>query len=336
MADIKKDFFVPYRIKGLEYLEQEVDFDNQEDLKKLNLQEKGLQTISKKFKDIEKHIVQKAINIKAKQGNSLFQFEKLKKELEIKSIEELQTNKLADFDVKIIANQYTKYDDIDNSDKLGLVIKFLDNIFAELKEKIAPKIGSDFIAGDFKKFFAEPKTKTINENNLDDKISTDNHWYVLDGFVGTIEEKGLIKFIQETIGNLEQNHEEIYLLRNEEVYKIYDFEQGRGFQPDFILFLKSKEMTKQKIGVSKMNIKLYYQIFIEPKGDIFTGDDGAFKTGKEAWKGRFLEKITQKYGFENVITAENLHYRLIGLPFFNENSKSNFEDRYRMLYTQNT
>lgn len=140
LEDIKKDFFVPYKIKGLEITEQEIDFEKQEDLQRLNLQEKGLQTISIKFKDIEKYIVQKAINIKAKQENSLFQFEKLKEELEIKSIEELQTDKLADFDVKIIVSKNTNYDDIDNSDKLGLVMKFLDNIFAELKDKIAPKI----------------------------------------------------------------------------------------------------------------------------------------------------------------------------------------------------
>lgn len=159
-------------------------------LQRLNLQEKGLQTISIKFKDIEKHIVEKAINIKAKQENSLFQFEKLKEELEIESIEELQTKKLADFDVKIIVSKNTNYDDIENSDKLVLVMKFLDNIFAELKDKIAPKVGSDFIVGDFKKFFAEPKTKTIRENNLDDSASKDNEWYILDGFVDTDEEKG--------------------------------------------------------------------------------------------------------------------------------------------------
>src|SRR6056297_1273825 len=178
LEDIKKDFFVPYKVKGLEFTEQEIDFEKQDDLQRLNFQEKGLQTISIKFKTIEKHIVDKAINIKAKQENSLFQFEKLKEELEIESIEELQNDKLAEFDVKIIVSKNTNYDDIENSDKLGLVIKFLDNIFAELKDKIAPKIGSEFIAGEFKKFFSEPKTKTINKKNLDDSVAKENSWYV--------------------------------------------------------------------------------------------------------------------------------------------------------------
>ncbi|MBT6819094.1 MAG: DEAD/DEAH box helicase family protein [Candidatus Magasanikbacteria bacterium] len=320
LDDIKKDFFVPYKIKGLEFNEQEIDFNNQEDLQRLSLSEKGLQTISLKFKNIEKHIFQKAINIKAKQENSLFQFEKLKKELDIESIDELQNDKLADFDVKIIVSKNKTYDDISGEDKLGITIKFLDNIFAELKDNIAPKIGSEFIVGDFKKFFAEPKTKTINENNLDDDIAKDNEWYVLDGFVGTSEEQALIKFIKETIGNLENKYDKIHLLRNEEVYKIYDFKKGRGFMPDFILFLKSKNKDK-----------LYYQVFIEPKGNEFIGEDTTFKTGKEGWKETFLEEISEKYGFENVIKAENPNYRLIGLPFFNENYNTNFKEGYETI-----
>ena len=320
LDDIKKDFFVPYKIKGLEFNEQEIDFNNQEDLQRLSLSEKGLQTISLKFKNIEKHIFQKAINIKAKQENSLFQFEKLKKELDIESIDELQNDKLADFDVKIIVSKNKTYDDISGEDKLGITIKFLDNIFAELKDNIAPKIGSEFITGNFKKFFTEPKTKTINENNLDDDIAKDNEWYVLDGFVGTSEEQALIKFIKETIGNLENKYDKIHLLRNEEVYKIYDFKKGRGFMPDFILFLKSKNKDK-----------LYYQVFIEPKGNEFIGEDTTFKTGKEGWKETFLEEISEKYGFENVIKAENPNYRLIGLPFFNENYNTNFKEGYETI-----
>jgi len=263
LEDIKKNFFVPYKIKGLEFTEQEIDFEKQEDLQRLNLQEKGLQTISIKFKNIEKYIVQKAINIKAKQENSLFQFEKLKEELEIETIEDLQNDKLANFDVKIIVSKNTNYDDIENGDKLGVVIKFLDNIFAELKNKSAPKIGSGFITGDFKKFFAEPKTKTIETDSDSERIAKDlenEDWYVLNSFHGTSEEKELIGFIKETMGNLESKYKEIYLLRNEEVYKIFDFEQGRGFQPDFILFLKTK--NKKKVGI--IETELYYQIFIEP------------------------------------------------------------------------
>lgn len=330
LVDIKKDFFVPYKIKGLEFSEQEVDFEKQYDLQKINLQEKGLQTISIKFKDIEKQIVQKAINIKAKQENSLFQFENLKHELDIESIDELQTKILDDFDLKIIAAKNTKYEDIDNSDKLNLVIKFLDNIFAELKDSIAPKIGSEFITADFNKFFSEPKTKTIEKDAESEKITKeleDQKWYILDSFHGTSEEKELISFIKETMGNLESKYKEIYLLRNEEVYKIFDFEKGRGFQPDFILFLK----TKDKKDIGFLLTELYYQIFIEPKGNEFIGDDGTFVNGKEGWKEKFLNEITQKYSFEKVIKAENQNYRLVGLPFFNKEHNTNFKQEYDVI-----
>ena len=332
LDDIEKNFFVPYKIKGLEITQFNKIFDEKEHVEKI-VEEKGLQTITKKFKDIEKHIVQKAINIKAKQENSLFQFEKLKEELAIETIDDLQNNILADFDLKIIVSKNTNYDEIENSDKLGVVIKFLESVFAELNDKIAPKIGSEFITGNFKKFFSEPKTKTIVVDLDSERIAKDlenENWYVLDSFHGTSEEKELIGFIKETIGNLESKYKEIYLLRNEEVYKIFDFEQGRGFQPDFILFLKTKE--KKEIGVVKT--ELYYQIFIEPKGNEFIGYDKTFKTGKEGWKENFLEKISKKYGFEKVIRAESPHYKLIGLPFFNQEHNSNFKREYENLLNE--
>ncbi len=335
LEDIKKDFSLPpYKIKGLELIEQELVFDKQQDSPILNLQEKGPKIISIKFKDIEKHIVQKAINIKAKQENSLFQFENLKKELDIESIDDLIKDEfLGDFDLEV-ESKNKSYVDIENSDKLGLVMKFLDDISAELKNKIVPKIGSEFIAGDFKKFFSEPKIKTIKVDKDSERIAKEletKKWYVLDSFYGTSEEKELINFIKKTIENLEQKYEEIYLLRNEEVYKIYDFEQGRGFQPDFLLFLKTKDKKELQNG---SKAELYYQIFIEPKGNEYIGGDGTFKTGKEGWKEQFLEEITEKYGFEKVITAENLNYRLIGLPFFNKINNSNFKKMYEQIINE--
>ncbi len=327
LKDLKKDFFVPYKIKGLEISEQEIDFENQEDLQRLNLLEKGLQTISLKFEDIEKHIFNKAINIKAKRENSLFQFERIKEELEIDSIDDLQKGSLlGDFDIKIIISKNRSYNDISNNDKLNIVLKFLENVFAELKDTINPKIGSEFIAGDFKKFFNDPKTKIIEVDPDSERIAKyleQENWYVLDSFYGTSEEKELIDFIKTTFGNLRDKYQEVYLLRNEEVYKIYDFDKGRGFQPDFILFLKGKDENN-----------LYYQIFIEPKGNEFIGDDGTFKTGKEGWKEIFLEKISERYAFGKEIKEENHKYRLIGLPFFNKDHNINFKEKYQKILNE--
>lgn len=319
LKDIQKDFVVPYKIKGLEISEQEIDFENQDDLQRLNIEEKGLQTISLKFKNIEKHIIRKAINIKAKQENTLFHFMKLKKELDIESMEDLQKdNYLGDFDVNIIVGKKTSINDISNDDKLKVILKFLETIFSVLKDTISPKKGGEFIAGNFEKLFGKPKTKTIKEENLDESIPKNCEWYILDSFAGTSEEKELISFIKETIGNLEVKYSDVYLLRNEEVYKIYDFDKGRGFQPDFILFLKDKN-----------TIDLHYQIFIEPKGNEYIGSDNTFKSGKEGWKEDFLEQIAEKYGHNKLLKAENKKYSLIGLPFFNKDHNNKFKEKYQ-------
>ena len=323
LKDIKKDFFVPYKINNLEFNEQEINLEKQqEDLQKLILQDNELQTIFMKFKDIEKHIFYKAINIKA-QKEKLFCFETLKEDLAIKSIDDLQKEQfLGDFDIKIITSKNKKYENIEGEDKLKITIKFLNNILVELKDISNPKNGSEFFADSFEKFFAEPKTKSVKKDPDSDRITEElklENWYILDSFYGTSEEKELINFIKETFKNLKNKYEEIYLLKNEEIYKIYDFAKGRGFEPDFILFLKGKDN-----GV-------YYQIFIEPKGNEYIDNEGGFKNGKEGWKEIFLEEISKRYGFGKIIRAENLDYRLIGLPFFNKDHNNNFEKSYQEL-----
>ncbi len=179
-----------------------------------------------------------------------------------------------------------------------------------------PNIGSEqFFAHSFAEIFGEPKTKSIKPEKEDKSIVSDNKWYVLDGFVGTSEEKKLVEFIKKTIGNLEEKYSQIYLLRNEEIYKIFDFKQARGFQPDFILFLEGKD-------------SFYYQIFIEPKGDQFKDKNNDFKDGSEGWKEEFLKEISTKYGNGNIIKAENKKYTLIGLPFYNEEDDQDFKDAF--------
>jgi type III restriction enzyme len=113
----------------------------------------------------------------------------------------------------------------------------------------------------------------------------------------------------------------VYLLRNEEIYKIYDFEKGRGFMPDFLLFLKEEKK------------KLYYQVFIEPKGSQFKDAAGGFQDSKEGWKEKFLIQITEKYGKKQVLRAENKDYKLIGLPLFNQKSSKVFKDAIKDNFT---
>ena len=332
LDDIAQDFFVPYKIIGLELSEQVVDFENQKDLEELSLHD-DFKTITKKLGEMERHIFLKAVNIKAKEMNSLFRFENLREELEITSISELYTDKLAEFDISFIVHKTVEYEDISNEDKLATIIKFLEAIFEELESKIIPKIGSGFVLGEFKSLFEESKTKTVSKKSESENLTKElkkREWYVLDSFYGTSEEQAFIEFFKDSLGELQNRYDEVYLVRNEEVYKIYDFEKGRGFQPDFLLFLKGKE--KPDDGDLK-NSTSYYQIFIEPKGGQFLGTNNTFEAGKEGWKEKFLQDISAIYSSGEIIRAENANYKLIGLPFFNSDYELNksFRQKYRKL-----
>lgn len=320
LKDMKENFEFTYELPSPKVREEEVDLERGAGITHIDTEGSDKRTISKKFKDIEAHIFRKAIHIKAKQENSLFQLCRLKDELKIDSIDDLRKDEFfGDFGLKIISAEDIKWDEISGKRKLEISIKFLDRVFSDLKEIIAPKIGSDFEIGEFKKLVNYPKTKYLRKNNVDEEFAKElenDDWYVLNSFFGTDEEKHLISFIKNQMGNLKEQYkaEKIYLLRNEEVYKIYDFDQGRGFQPDFLLFLERKEDS------------LHYQIFIEPKGNQFKDASGSFKNSKEGWKEKFLEQITEKYGLENIVKAESKEYALIGLPFFNSDSKSQFKN----------
>lgn len=131
-------------------------------------------------------------------------------------------------------------------------------------------------------------------------------WYVYDENYGTSEEKFFIQFINGAMETLEKNYSEIYLLRNANLFRIYRFSDGRPTEPDFVLFLKEK-------GRGKL---VQYQLFIEAKGDPWTQ--------KDQWKEDFLKEIEGNYELQ--ILAENEKYKLMGMPFYNENTKTNFID----------
>ena len=175
--------------------------------------------------------------------------------------------------------------------------------------------------------FREPKTKYIEENSIDyiNEMSLhDKDWYMLNSFIGNNEEKELVNFIKHEIRNLSEKYNEVYLLRNEEKYKIYSFKNGNGFCPDFILFLR----------VKRNNLSDIYQILIEVKGNQFKDNNGLFKGSAEGWKEEFLNEITKKYGMNNPIAVENDNYRLLGLPFFNLDNKDNFENEYNKILSK--
>ena len=119
-------------------------------------------------------------------------------------------------------------------------------------------------------------------------------WFAYDRLYGTTEEKAFVQMLDRWIQESEKTYEDIYLLRNEGHFSLYNFSDGKPFQPDFVLFLREKNGDA-----------LSYQLFIEPKGEHLAETD--------RWKEKFLEKIRAEY--HSKILTENNKYRVIGVPF---------------------
>jgi type III restriction enzyme len=138
-------------------------------------------------------------------------------------------------------------------------------------------------------------------------------WYAQNEIYGTDEEKNFIKFIDEIVEKLRQKYSDIALLRNEKFFQVFDFDEGRAFEPDFIMILKKRNRT---ISI--------YQIFIEPKGEWTYDMNQRFELSKEGWKQKFLLEMEEKADTD--LKLENKHFRLIGMPFYNEKLKQIFEE----------
>ncbi|MDO8739994.1 MAG: DEAD/DEAH box helicase family protein [Candidatus Woesearchaeota archaeon] len=310
---LKDNLELKFDVESLGIREQEIDFDKEDsDTERLNINDVNKKTITKTIKEFEKHIFDKAVNIKSKKQNSLLRFESLQQEIDIESMEDFRMKLIGDLKIKLVTVK-SLFNEITNKEKLEVLLKALDMIFTELKQHINPHKGTEFEAYSLVDFFSEEVRKNVKKDEHSQKLEDElkyEDWYVVDQFYGTSEEKGLIEFIKDTIINLQNKYKEVYLLRNEEQYKIFDFSTGTGFQPDFILFLKDRT-------------NLHYQVFVEPKGDNLLQ--------KDEWKNVFLKEITEKYSKKKVLKIEGKEYNLIGLPLFNQNNNGGFEEEYDKL-----
>ena len=310
---LKNNLELKFDLESLGMREQEIDFNKEDsDTERLNINDVNKKTITKLIKEFEKHIFDKAVNIKSKKQSSLLRFESLQQEIDIESMEDFRTKLIGDLKIKLVTVK-SSFDEITNKEKLEVLLKALDMIFTELKQHINPYKGTEFEAYRLADFFSEEVRKNVKRDEHSQRIEDElkyEDWYVVDQFYGTSEEKGLIEFIKDSIINLQNKYKEVYLLRNEEQYKIFDFNTGQGFQPDFILFLKDKT-------------NLHYQVFVEPKGDNLLQ--------KDEWKNLFLKEITEKYSKKKVLKIEGKEYNLIGLPLFNQNNNGEFTEEYDKL-----
>ena len=271
--------------------------------------------IKYKLSDFGENIIRGALD-----KFEFYKFEILKRYFpHIKSIREFVSspNYLGGVEVEI-SGPKDKLNKLTPIEKLDLSLFVVRNISEKAKVTTSEFVGTRlFKARMLQQVFKDKKIKIdideIESRELEDVNLAEKDWYAQNEFYGTDEEQKFISFIDGFIEKLRQRYSDIALLRNEKFFQIFDFDEGRPFEPDFIMILKKRNKV---ISI--------YQIFIEPKGDQFKDKQGGFKNSKEGWKQDFLLTLENKA--ETNLKLENEHFKLIGLPFYNEKLKKEFEE----------
>ena len=212
-----------------------------------------------------------------------------------------------------LADQLYHLDDYPH-EKLKACCDLLQKIEAEMKDQFTEYEGTtNFQMKPIQEIF-DDKVLKFNKGNsrikkksraFNKQFVKKKDWIAYNGLYGTSEERDLVKLIDEWIKNSPESYDEIYLVRNERHFKIYNFEDGRAFEPDFVLFLL------QKNGETTT-----YQLFIEPKGKFLKEHD--------EWKETFLKTI-QEQGITHIL-VDNHKYRILAVgQFYSKQVRDQFK-----------
>lgn len=254
-------------------------------------------------KDMPFHVVRYALTT-----NPFFYFNNLQTKCpNIKSMDDFIRNDdyLGGFGITFKGDEL-HCQNISNDDYLQALKVLLKSIETEIKQNIAEYEGSDFTYGKLRDKFTDKTlhiNKKINAVRADgqENFLKDKDWYAYNANYGTSEEKKFVEMFAARFNNLEGRFDDIYLIRNEQVLKIFD-EIGRAFEPDFVLFCRRKN--------GKENV---LQIFIEPKG--------GHLDSKDKWKEDFLKRIRVN---KECIDIGTDHYHITGVPFYNYSNENEF------------
>ena len=262
--------------------------------------------------NIEQNIVRTAIA-----RNPFFTFASLKKYCpNLTSVREFMTSEDYLGGLAITFKGNLSHLEKKRSVKLSACQGLLSQIETEIREQVTeyegtkhfrPKQVHDIFKDKLLKFDARNPRATI------DRQFENENWYAFDTLYGTSEEKAFVDLLIRKVKDLAVDYDEIYLLRNENHFAIYNFSDGQAFYPDFALFLQEK---KGKL--------VYFQFFVEPKGK--------FLQPADRWKENFMRDITTEFKGK-LLTFENTKYRLIGLPFYDEENENPFWDALNAALT---
>lgn len=134
-------------------------------------------------------------------------------------------------------------------------------------------------------------------------------WYVYDKAILNQLEHRMIKLLEMFMEKLRGKYDDIYIIRNDEKttrFKLTEFDGVRGFMPDFIMLMKDKTETN-----------VYYQVFLEPKGDD--------RLIQDEWKEKMLADINDP---NLIVVDSDENVRLVGIKFFADSKRQAFHDDF--------
>ena len=202
---------------------------------------------------------------------------------------------------------------LSNQTLLNAMLELLDQIESELRKNIVEYRGTETFKEQSIDYVFTDKNLKLPKNsertNGDEFLLSDKDWYASNANYGTKEEKDFVYMLDREIETLKEKYDEVYLVRNERHFKIYSFDDGQAFEPDFVLFLREKDGNM-----------LTHQIFVEPKGKHLQEHD--------KWKQDFLKQVTDKFEGETLefkTQGRTQKYRLVGVPFYNNEDENKFK-----------
>ena len=258
-------------------------------------------------RDIPFHIVRAAVT-----RNPFFAFKSLKTYFpHIKSVREFIEADEYLGGLSIILQGDERYL-LSNETYLAAMMGLLNRIESELRQNVTEYRGTEtFEPSNVSSIFTDKTLKLVEGSERadgDEGLVSDREWYVFNANYGTDEEKDFVRTLDAQIDKLKEKYDGIYLIRNERHFKIYSFDDGQAFEPDFVLFLREKNGNT-----------LVRQIFIEPKGKHLQKH--------EKWKADFLEQIKEKFAGEVLVLktqSETQKHRPIGVPFYDNQDERRF------------
>lgn len=196
--------------------------------------------------------------------------------------------------------------------KFSAIQQLLEELEKEIKSNISEYQGTpEFKPSNFQAVFTDKKIRIKKGSERADgqwEFVADQDWYVFNAHHGTAAEKDFLDLISRRVAELKKSFKKIYLVRNERQLKIYDFKTGRGFEPDYLLYL----VDRQGGGTA-------YQLFVEPKGQHLLEHD--------KWKDEFLVEIREQFKDKIFDFGNGRKYKILGVPFFTSEDENAFADK---------